>query len=419
MFINDTNMSDNSDYKVLLVDDNKALGTSLQPQAERYGLDLQQCECWEDAQQELKKKFLEWDAIILDANCIYKKNESADMGFLPLALGELRELFGRHGSSIPWYVYTAGPGEKVEKEKFDSIMTIIKRYTRDDESWGNMLYYKVSTPDENGKDDVDHLFENIQRVASLKTRNKILFWYKEVFDAMEACLKCRKEILIEILTALHFPEYRKDLDPDKQYNRLRKVLEAIFYSSRELGLLPNDFFDKRHVKNLQDASRYMAGLRPNHIAVRYGEEGEYIFPPIIASTVRNILDVTNTGSHIEANQTNLLFGYALQLCDVIVWYRSYVENHSDRETNLAKCKRSDSQNADEVETRFPEYEGKSFLLEKDEEGNLHCDRCLVSYNQHQDKIEKKVRLHKIVENDKDTREVYPYFAKKVELVESE
>ena len=134
-------MRDNSDYKVLLVDDNKALGTSLQPQAERYGLDLQPCECWEDAQQELEKKFLEWDAIILDANCIYKKNESADMGFLPLALGELRELFGRHGSSIPWYVYTAEPGEKVEKENFDSIMTIIKRYTRDDESWGNMLYY--------------------------------------------------------------------------------------------------------------------------------------------------------------------------------------------------------------------------------------------------------------------------------------
>ena len=66
-------MRDNSDYKVLLVDDNKALGTSLQPQAERYGLDLQPCECWEDAQQELEKKFLEWDAIILDANCIYKK----------------------------------------------------------------------------------------------------------------------------------------------------------------------------------------------------------------------------------------------------------------------------------------------------------------------------------------------------------
>lgn len=328
-------MRDNSDYKVLLVDDNKALGTSLQPQAERYGLDLQPCECWEDAQQELEKKFLEWDAIILDANCIYKKNESADMGFLPLALGELRELFGRHGSSIPWYVYTAEPGEKVEKENFDSIMTIIKRYTRDDESWGNMLYYKVSTPDENGKDDVDHLFENIQRVASLKTRNKILFWYKEVFDAMEACLKCRKEILIEILTALHFPEYRKNFDPDKEYTRLRKVLESIFHSSRRLGLLPNDFFNKNHIY-LQDASRYMAGLRPNHIAVRYGEEGEYIFPPIIASTVRNILDVTNTGSHIEANQANLLFGYALQLCDVIVWYGNYVKEHGNKEENLKK-----------------------------------------------------------------------------------
>ena len=77
-------MSDNIYYKVLLVDDNKALGASLQPQAEQYCLDLQQCECWEDAKQVLSNKndFLEWDAIILDARCVDKKGSSADLHFL-------------------------------------------------------------------------------------------------------------------------------------------------------------------------------------------------------------------------------------------------------------------------------------------------------------------------------------------------
>ncbi len=400
-------------YKVLFVDDDSKVRETQPTKAEQYGLDLTPVACWEDAKKELMDRddFSSWDAIILDARCVVKKDGVADFHFLDTALSELYVLFERYGYRIPWYVLTGAAGEN----DFRFVMKGLNRYPRE-EKWGNWLNEKVSR--DGKEDDVDRLYENIQRVAPFRTRNRILDLYKDVFDAMGACLNCKKEYLIEILTALHFPEYRKDLDPDKQYNRLRKVLEAIFYSSRELGLLPNDFFDKRHV-NLQDASRYLAGETPKHIPMRYGEKGESVFPPIIASTVRNMIDATNTGSHIEVNHANLLFGYALQLCDVIVWYRSYVENHSDRETNLAKCKRSDSQNADEVETQFPEYEGKSFLLEKDEEGNLHCDRCLVSYNQHQDKIEKKVRLHKIVENDKDTREVYPYFAKKVELVESE
>lgn len=405
-------MEDKVYYKVLLVDDNKSLGASLLNQAERNGLDLRQYECWEEAKQMLinREDFSSWDAIILDARCVDKKGDPADLHFLGTALRDLSGLFERHSTQTPWYVLTAGG-----KEDFQFVMEGISRYPRDEKAWGKMLYFKDSPADENGKDDVDCLFENIQRVAPLKTTNQIKHLYREMFKAMDACLDGKgKGIMMEILTALHFPEYRKDFDPDKQYNRLRKIVESLFHSANKIGLLPDEYFKKGR-PILQEASRYMAGENPKHIPMRHGEENEYIFPPIIASSVKNILDVTNTGSHIEVNQANLLFGYALQLCEVIVWFGDYAMNHSDIEKNLSKCKRIELQNTDNVEIQAPEYEGKSFLLEQDEKGTLHAGFCLV-HKKHQEKLGEMVILRNVVKNtDKATRNLYLYYANVVEL----
>jgi len=412
-------MSDKTFYKVLMVDDDKTLGASLQPQAERYYLDLQQCECWEDAMQALSNKndFLEWDAIILDARCVDKKGDPADLHFLGTALTYLYRLFERHGNQTPWYVLTAGG-----KEYFQFVMDGISRHPRDEKAWGEMLYFKDSPADENGKNDIDRLFENIQRVAPLRLRNQVSSLYKETFNAMKSVLKDKgAETLIDILTALHFPESRKNFDPDKEYNQLRKTLESLFYHANQIGLLPDEFAPEGR-PNLQESSRYLAGKDPkyNQFQFRYGEEGEFVFPPIIANTVFNLLSVTNTASHINVNQVNLLFGYTLQLCDVIVWYCDYAKNNSDKEANLAK-KRPVLKKETELEQRqeADEYEGKIFLLEQDEEGNLHCDKCLVSHKQNQDKIGKKVKLKNVGENKKDgkLKRKYPLFASGVEAVE--
>ena len=34
------------------------------------------------------------------------------------------------------------------------------------------------------------------------------------------------------------------------------------------------------------------------------------------------------------NSTFLLKSYTMQLCDIIVWYKNYLRNHSDKETNM-------------------------------------------------------------------------------------
>lgn len=434
-------MSDKVFYKVLLVDDNKALGASLQPQAEQYCLDLQQCECWEDAKLLLsnKKGFLEWDAIILDARCVDKKGNPADLYFLQSALRDINVFCERYNSKVPWYVLTAGG-----KEDFEHEMEGVRRIPRDEKSWGKMLYFKHKTCDENGKNDIDYLYENIQRAAPLRTRNKIKHQYCALFEVMKSCQfePESEEIMISVLSALHFPEENKGFDPVLYYNRLRQMVEYLFRAANKIGLLPDYFIEGGKV-NLQGSSLYLDDkpFTPSKdstiLSIRYGEEGERVFHKNIAGIVKNVLSVTSHHSHtieidkedeeeleayyFETRSPNLLFGYALQLCEVIIWFGNYAKKHNDREANLAKCKvvKKETESEQAREPITEEYEGKVFLLEQDEKGYLHCDKCLVLRKQNHDKIGKKVKLKNVVENIKDgeLKRKYPLFASGVEAVE--
>jgi hypothetical protein len=434
-------MSNKVFYKVLLVDDNKALGTSLQPQAERYSLDLQQCECWEDAKQVFSNKndFLEWDAIILDARCVDRKGSPADLHFLQCALRDINVFCERYNSKIPWYVLTAGG-----KEDFEFVMEDVRRIPRDEKEWGKMLYFKDKPCDENGKDDIDYLFENIQKAAPLRTRNKIKQQYSALFEVMKSCQfePESEDIMISVLSALHFPEENKGFDPVLYYNRLRQMVEYLFRAANKIGLLPDYFIEGGKV-NLQGSSLYLDDkpFTPSKdstiLSIRYGEEGERVFHKNIASIVKNVLSVTSHHSHtieidkedekellayyLETRSPNLLFGYALQLCEVIIWFGNYAKSHNDREANLAKCKvvKKETESILEQKPVIEEYEGKTFLLEQDEKRNLHCGYCLVSYKQNQDKIGNMVLLKEVEENKNsgELKKKYPYFASKVEQVE--
>lgn len=435
-------MSDKVFYKVLLVDDNKALGTSLQPLAEQYCLDLQQCECWEDAKQVLSNKndFLEWDAIILDARCVDRKVSPADLHFLQIALTDFNGLCERFNSEIPWYVLTAGG-----KEDFNFVMEGIKRIPRDEKGWGKMLYFKDKPRDENGKDDVDYLFENIQRAAPLRTRNKIKHQYSALFEVIKSCQfeSESEDIMISVLSALHFPEENKGFDPVLYYNRLRQMVEYLFRAANKIGLLPDYFIEGGKI-NLQGSSLYLAGETfnpskdPTIRSIRYSEEGESVFHKDIASIVKNILHVTSKRSHTtvidkedkeelspyysETQSSYLLFGYALQLCEVIIWFGNYAKSHSDKEANLAKCKVLKKETSEqEQKPIIEEYEGKTFPLEYDEENRVfHCGYCLLlSKSQKQENIGKMVKLSNVVENTDKNYPKYKNFAKKAEVIESE
>ena len=151
-----------------------------------------------------------------------------------------------------------------------------------------------------------------------------------------------RQTMLEILKALHFPEEKRSFDAVLYYTQLRRILEHLFRAFNRLGVLPDEVMGPRDKVNLSNSSLYLAGREVNlgqGRIVRYGRVGQSVLPPVISQIMKSILVVANKNSHTveldsQARATiqdyynalhsnNLLFGYTLHLCDVIVWFGRY------------------------------------------------------------------------------------------------
>ena len=73
---------------------------------------------------------------------------------------------------------------------------------------------------------------------------------------------------------------------------------------------------------------------------------------------------------------------------------------------------------EEMQSLFSSIENHVGVLERDKFGNLHCDNCLVAYKFGQSLVGKKVRISIVTLNaNKMTRNIYPAFAKRIDVVE--
>ena len=71
-----------------------------------------------------------------------------------------------------------------------------------------------------------------------------------------------------------------------------------------------------------------------------------------------------------------------------------------------------------VQNMFSNIENYIGQIEKDEDGFLHCGKCMVPYTYCQNMIGKKVRISLITFNtNKSSKNKYPTFAKHIDVVE--
>jgi hypothetical protein len=142
-----------------------------------------------------------------------------------------------------------------------------------------------------------------------------------------------------------------------------------------------------------------------------------IIPEYIESIIRSILVLGNTASHsVDLNEQDkekvdnpfkslnpnyLIYGFTLQLCEVVVWFANYISENGDRETNLKLCKKIIE---DEVKT----YIGKEITPNIDADGKPYWDKCLL----HNSAKDKKIKITGIELNgNSKTSNMYKYFAK--------
>ena len=304
--------------------------------AKRYGIEMVQRTSWERGRDELNDHSQIWDAVVLDGNCALMEGEDRNPDFLYQAVTEMKEVMAMRGMSIPWYVMSSGSAED-----FDKTLERIELgdRKRQEEHWGRMAFGKSA-------EEREELLLTICKSASQSVKNRIRMMYGTVFDTLELYFDERaEEVMMTILTVLHYPEENRKFDPVVYYTQMRRILEYLFRAAYKLGLMPDELMAGDKV-NLTNSSCYMDGQVvkvANQKRVKLRGRNVSIFPPIIAGIVKKIINVANKHTHTvdvtseegevlreyyrEVGSSNMLFGYALQLCDVLSWFGNYAKSH--------------------------------------------------------------------------------------------
>ena len=317
-----------------------------------------------------------YDAIILDANCRrHNDEEEPRVVTLNYAFSELN----KNGITIPWFVYSGGgfEGEAMIDHFVDS-----QERSYDKKNW----YHKPT-------ERVD-MYESIKEVVSHSDIYKLKEQYSDIFQFYP-----NKNELVKILK---FLEKEKNNDPDV-YNLIRKELEWIMDYCYDSGLLLDKLGNKQTDSEKKNGLNNCSCLLSKHPSV----------PIYIQRSFHSTVQISNDGSHRLEIDTLVKSGEApylnkstiLELLNIIRWVKTLPQDEEGRK----KLREVTTQSLNRL---LPpdDYNGKEMVVEQDEDGNFHCGECLLSYKSAQWNKGKIVILSDVDNNEKSTKDKYPYFA---------
>ena len=227
-------------------------------QARREGLDVKWFKNVDDGIYELLTSNIDYDAVVLDANCIKHnddESDDADMSALAYALKEMTA----NDIMLPWFVYTTAGHEGEE-----SISVLVSGFERE---YDNVIWYRKP-------DDMQLLFKNIKRIVPHADN----YMLKEQFaDVVEAYPNQD-----ELLDILEFLDDSMKYDPSV-FNMIRKQMEYIFDECYNCGILLQPYSEL----GLTGTSKFLC---------QYQMEG--IIPYHIQQIIRSVTRICNEGSHL-------------------------------------------------------------------------------------------------------------------------
>lgn len=340
--------------QVLWVEDDPQITKTYPLEAVQYGIQLVPFSCWEDAEKALEADFKRWSAIILDAKCKYKRDSHDNAAvFLTQAIHAIDMICALHHRILPWYVLSGGS----EEELNDLIIDSREEWDGD---WKNKKYYSKAT-------DREILFHRIPYHARLSPEMQIrLVLYPDVFKAIRNTqLDTNVEVYMEeLLLPIHARSHTR-----KEYNdnmtKVRKCLELIFQSMAQYGILPNKYKDGRFVMHdlLCDKrggiNNTWCSLILSGKEIKLGDKvsitSNNILPNVLKDSFQRLIEISAAYEHAEnksvsdeqkansrhteeflnsiGNAPYLLRGLTMELCNIILWYDSYLSKHNDKEIN--------------------------------------------------------------------------------------
>lgn len=356
--------------------ENDPLVTSAYPREAELseGIELHPFPCWEDAESELERNYNNWDAIILDAKCQFRRGD-ADKAerFLVNVFKRIEKLASSKNRTIPWYVLS-GQGE-------DDIRELISVDNEWDDDWadlvGRRFYSKngLIEQQEDGKKKLIHerhiLYRRIKnQVIHYNPELQIEYnYYPDVFASLDR-LGLEAEVgyhLMHLLMPIHFPG-TSYLDYNNRYIELRKALEYIFRHMVNSGILPGIIIgkDEKEGVNLSWSSLFLGAKQPENpyslpdtdSSKRFWKKVKRnIETPLLPKQLSKWLKETifQTGGAAHASEAAaeiklsldkylplvggspyMLRSLTMGLCDFILWYNNFLQANPDKEMNAVK-----------------------------------------------------------------------------------
>lgn len=379
-------------YKVLWFDDEHENLELIKDAARSNGIILHSVTNEVDGIRELEKGLHLYDAVIVDGKFYRKPGQSGDAIDDNAWASVARYLDAiANKKKMPWFILS---GEvSITKDK-NAVVDLFKP---------EKIYNKYND------DDVSLLWEDIKAAADTQYDTQLRHKYRRAF---EVCTNDYIGVdaaasLLYILTTVKNDDVNSDTE--ERINSVRKIVEKILHAFNRIGVLPTEVLKGRG--GLNSSSKFLCN------ALRSYSYTEEILPPAIAFLLQSVMQVTQDGSHadgdlsikadqfIKSQPTGYFFkSLVFQLLEILVWLKSYFDNHTDHQRNqlIAVLKEPSS----------AIIEG---CIEQDSFNNYFCGDCLLGYKavDGRFRIGDKIIITEIADNTQSkTSHLYAKFAAK-------
>jgi len=301
-------------YNILWIDDEHESLAGTKGRAKRNGINLIPFKSLNTGMSELERNYPFYDGVLLDAKFFENEDDvkgSEDTYNVHRAKERLLNL----RKKFEVFILT-GQAEAYEDKTFKKAFTRV---------------YKKGSDDE-----IDRLFADIKKSASIQDDTQIRYAYKRVFDV------CTEKYIGELAgqDILNLLKVNDETNIDNHFNAIRKIVEDLFIAFSKFRLLPLEFVTPSVALN--ESSKFLAGKAAD--GSPFTEKGfQHIedthLPSQIVSYLRSVLFVTQAGSHrsnidlhVRTIKTPYLFKSVLfQLLDLLAWFKIYVDSNPKTE----------------------------------------------------------------------------------------
>jgi len=381
-------------YNILWIDDEHETLSGTKGRAKRNGINLIPFKSLNGGMSELERNYPFYDGVLLDAK--FFENEDDVMGSEDTYnVHRAKELLLQLKKKFEVFVLT-GQAEAYEDKTFKKAFTKV---------------YKKGSDEE-----IDRLFADIKKAAATQEDTQLRQAYKRVF---EVCTDnyLGKDAAISLLEAIKNANDEGTAKSKDNFLRLRKLLELLFEKLNQIGIVPDGIFHSKGWFN--PTSDFLTG-----------KSGEYtikesVIHPSVSFILRQLKEITQDAEHnvdeklrlktddfIIANGTSYLYKSALsQLCDVLIWFKTFIDNYRDVEANKSLHIRS-------VAAYNEIFTG---TIEQDAKGNYYCGEYLLNYNyvKNNYKISDKIEVLEVADNSNSgTKAFYGKYAVKFKKVDN-